>query len=173
MGTKYLKHDVAASLLSLRHVHLVFIQTLSSSYNVQNVKRRCSSRLKPIPEKFKPVLIQYHTVPVQFPTRPLWLNKFLLSPARSHCIPITSLSSPKLVFPWSPWWLLPNPTAFLAVLITVHCCTSTHCYTLRPTYPSNIRQCWFLTFENHDLGEREWLTTEESMCIRIWITDIV
>ena len=69
MGTKCLKYDVTASLLSLRHVHPVFIQTLSSSYNVHDVKRRCSSRLKPVPEKFKPVLIQLYTVPIQFLTR--------------------------------------------------------------------------------------------------------
>ena len=87
-----------ASLLSLRHVHLVFIQTLSSSYNVQDVKRRSLSRLKPVPKKFKPVLTQFHTVPIQFLTRQLRSNKFLLSPAHSHCVPTASLSSLKLIF---------------------------------------------------------------------------
>ena len=147
MGTKCLKCDAGASLLSLRHVHLVFIQTLSSSYNVQDVKRRSSSRLKPIPKKFKPVLTQFHTVPIQFLTRQLRSNKFLLSPAHSHCVPIASLSSLKLIFHYvhSDYF---RSHAFFAVLITDYCCIPTHCYTLRPTYSSNVRQCWFLTLKS-------------------------
>ena len=54
IATKCRKYDTTASLHNLRQVHLVFIQTLSSCYNIQNVKRRCSSRLQSIFEKFKP-----------------------------------------------------------------------------------------------------------------------
>ena len=67
-----------AFLLSLKHIHPVFIQTLSSSNNVQDVKRRSLSCLKPVLEKFKPILIPFQTAPIQFLARQLRPNNFLL-----------------------------------------------------------------------------------------------
>ena len=117
------------------HPHL--IKFLNN--NVQNMKRRCSSRLHSVPD-FKPIHIQFHLVPIQFLTQISQSNKFLLSPAHSQRIPTASLLSSKLVFPLHPWWLLLNSIVFLLVLITVHCFPSTHYYTLCPAYPSNVRQ---------------------------------
>ena len=111
-GHKCLKYDATASLLSLRHVHPVFIQTLSSSYNVQDVKCGTVSRnsFKTRSWKFKPVLIQFHTIPIQFLIRQLRSNKFLLRP---HHVPIEFKAGISI----TSRVITSDPTTFFAVLI--------------------------------------------------------